>query len=148
MEPSLLHEVSFLWGCLLWFCKSTIRPCMEVSFHDWVGAPCCKLNICGKLQKQECRTVNHSLETLPNCLNAMIVSLFCRYCFDRYSSELSELFLLPYLSGRSLAILKGWVIFLSPFLDVIRISMPAVSFLAKLDRGILCLRNGFPWLTI
>ena len=30
------------------------------------------------------------------------------------------------------------MIFLSPFLDVMRISMSAISFLAKLDLGILC----------
>ena len=59
------------------------------------------MNIWDKLQKRECRTVNHSFETLPHCLNVATLSLFCRYCFGRCSSELAELFLLPYLSGRS-----------------------------------------------
>ena len=47
--------------------------------------------------------------------------------------------------GDTLAILIGCMIFLSPFLDVIRTSMSAVSFLAQLYCGILCLQNAFPW---
>ena len=42
--------------------------------------------------------------------------------------------------------LIGCIIFLSPFLDVLMMS--AVSFLAQLDCGILCLQNAFPWLII
>ena len=38
-----------------------------------------------------------------------------------------------------LVILIDYMIFLSPFLYVIRMSMPIVSFLAQLDSGILCL---------
>ena len=60
------------------------------------------MNIWDKLQKRECRTVNHFFETLPHCLNVATLSLFCRYCFGRCSSKLAELFQLPYLSGRSI----------------------------------------------
>ena len=59
------------------------------------------MNIWDELQKREYRPVNHSFETLPHCLNLATLSLFCRYCFGRCSSELAKLFLLPYLSGRS-----------------------------------------------
>ena len=59
------------------------------------------LNIWNELQKRECRTVDHYFETVPHCLNVAILSLFCRYAFGRCSSELAELFLLPYLRGRS-----------------------------------------------
>ena len=38
-----------------------------------------------------------------------------------------------------LVILIDCMIFLSPFLDVTRMSMSTVSFLAQLDPGILCL---------
>ena len=82
------------------FYKSTARPCMGYCLHDQVGAPSYSLNIWDELQTRECRTVNHSFETLPHCLNVATLSLFCRYCFGRCSSELAELFLLPYLSGR------------------------------------------------
>ena len=47
------------------------------------------------------------------------------------------------LEGVLLTILIDYMIFLSPFLDATRISMPAVSFLAQLDSGILCLYNAF-----
>ena len=39
----------------------------------------------------------------------------------------------------AVAILIDCIISLSPFLDVIRISMSTVSFLAQLDSGTLCL---------
>ena len=106
------------------------------------------MNIWDKLQKRECRTVNHSFETLPHCLNIATLSLFCRYCLDRCSSELAELFLLPYLNGSPLVILIGCTIFLSLLLDVLMMSLSAVSFLAQRDCGILCLQNAFPWLII
>ena len=76
-------------------------PCMGYCLYDQVGASIYSLNIWDELQKRECRTVNHSFETLPHCLNVATLSLFCRYCFGRCSSELAELFLLPYLCGRS-----------------------------------------------
>ena len=47
-----------------------------------------------------------------------------------------------------LVILIDCMIFLSPFLDVIRMSMSAVSFFvytAKLNSGILCPHNVFFW---
>ena len=43
------------------------------------------------------------------------------------------------LEGHLLFILIDCMIFLSPFLDVARMSMSTVSFLAQLDSGILCL---------
>ena len=43
------------------------------------------------------------------------------------------------LEGGILVILIDWMIFLSPFLDVTRMSMSIVSFLAQLNSGILCL---------
>ena len=41
--------------------------------------------------------------------------------------------------GGVLVILIDCIIFLSPFLDVTKMSMSTVSFLAQLDSGILCL---------
>ena len=84
-----------------WLCKSTMRLFMEYFCHDWIVAPSFYLNIWGEPQKREYRTANHSLETLPHDLNAAAVSLSCRYCFGICWSKLAELFLLPYLSGRS-----------------------------------------------
>ena len=43
-----------------------------------------------------------------------------------------------FLEGGLLVILKDCMIFLSPFLDVTRMSMSTVSFLAQLNSGILC----------
>ena len=37
------------------------------------------------------------------------------------------------------------LIFLSPFLDFIRMSLSIVPFLSQLNSGFLCLWNAFPW---
>ena len=47
------------------------------------------------------------------------------------------------LEGGLLVILIDCMIFLSPFLDVINMSMSTVSFLAQLYSRILCLQNAF-----
>ena len=44
-----------------------------------------------------------------------------------------------FLEGDLLVILIDCMIFLSPFVDVTRMSISIVSFLAQLDSGILCL---------
>ena len=42
-------------------------------------------------------------------------------------------------------IVIGCMIFLSPFLDIIRMSMSSFPFLIQLGSGILCLQNAFLW---
>ena len=49
------------------------------------------------------------------------------------------------VEGGLLVILIDCMIFLSPLLDVTRMSMSAVSFLVQLNSGILCLYNVFLW---
>ena len=49
-----------------------------------------------------------------------------------------------FLNEGILVILIDCMIVLSPFLDVTRMSISTVSYLAQLDSGILCLGNGFP----
>ena len=89
--------------------------------------------------------------TLANFLEAVFQNfylvcsriLFPKYYLCRWSSELSQLVLLPQLRGRSPVVLIGCLIFLSasPFLDVVRMSLSTVSFLARLNSGIICLQN-------
>ena len=148
----------------LYLYKSTLQPCMEYCCHIWAGAPSCYLELLDKLQKQICRTVAHSLavslEPLAHCRNVASLSLFYRYYFGRCSSELVQLVPLPFSIGITLVdVLQNWLnwfhflfleggllvilidcmIFLSPFLNVTRMSMSTVSFLAQLDSGILYL---------
>ena len=44
-----------------------------------------------------------------------------------------------------LVILIGYMIFLSPLLEVIKMSMSKISFLAQLESVILCHLNAFLW---
>ena len=120
---------------------------MEYCCHVWACALSCYLELLDKLQKQICKTVGPSfaasLEALAHCQNVASLSLFYRYLFGRCSFELAQLVPLPFSQGSTF--LEGPLIiliddiFLSPFLDVTRIPMLTVSFLAQLDSGILCL---------
>ena len=97
-----------------------------------------------KLQKWACRTVDPSLATFqePLCHHQNIanISLFYRYYFGRCSSELAHPVPLPCSPWRSNCYSDS-MIFLSPLLDVTRMSMSTVSFCKELDSGILCLQN-------
>ena len=129
---ALIRSMKFLSPeVALYLYKSTIRPCMEYCCHVWAGASSCYLDLLDKLQKRICRIVGPSLAaTLEPLAHHRIVaslSLFYRYCFGRCSSELAQLVALPFSRGGLLVILKDCMIFLSPLLDVIRMSMPTLS---------------------
>ena len=103
----------------LYLYKSTLRPCMEYCCHVWAGALSCYLDLLDKMWPAEVFSEGiTSLDVLQNWL-----------------SWLHFLF----LEGGLLVILRDCMIFLSPFLDVTRMSLSTVSFLAQLDSGILCL---------
>ena len=79
-----------------------------------------------------------SLELLAHRQNVTSLGLFYGYYFGRYVHlNCLNCFHFLYVMGVSLIIVIGCMIFLSLFLDVIRISMPIVSSLAELDFGIL-----------
>ena len=116
----------------LYFYKFTIQPCMEHCCHVWNGTPSCNLELLDKLQKRICRTVGPSLvaslEPLAHRRNVTSLSLFYRYYFGRCSSEQAELVPVSYYEGGLLLILIDYV---SPFLDVTRMSMSTIYFLAQ-----------------
>ena len=89
----------------LYLYKSTIPPCMEYHFQVWAGAPFCYLKLFDKLQNQICRTVGHSLATslgtLAHPQNVASLSLFYRYYFGGFSSELAPMVPLDFYRGRS-----------------------------------------------
>ena len=64
-----------------------------------------------------------------------------RYYFEKCSSELATLVLIPYgyQCSSHCSILIGCMIFLSLFLDIVWVPMPTASFLIKLKSGIPCL---------
>ena len=101
----------------------------------------CYLELLDKLQKRICRTVGSSLaaslEPLAHHQHVASLSLFYSYYFGRCSYGLTELVPLPYSRWRSTHL--DCIIFLSPFLDVTRMSLSTVSFFTQLESGILCL---------
>ena len=109
-----------------------MHPCMEYCCQIWAGVPSCYLELLDKLQKQICRTVGPSLTTCFEHLahlGNVTESPFYRYYFGGCSSALAQLGPLPFSRGGLLVILLDCIIFLSPFLDVTRMSMSTVSFL-------------------
>ena len=125
----------------LYLNKSTIQPHMEYCCHVWAGASSCSLDMLYELQKPVCRNVGStpspSLEQLDDCRNVANESLLYRYIWtDRTGSA-------SFFSWKVPLILWDCMIFSSPFLDFIRMSISTVPFLAQLDFGFLCLQNAF-----
>ena len=120
---------------------------MEYCCHVWARAPSCYLELLDKLQKQIYRTVGAqftaSVESLVHCRNvaSIIVSIgitLVDVCLNRLNW-----FHFVFLNGGLLVIKIDCIIFLSPFIDVTRISISTVSFFAQLDSVILYLYNAF-----
>ena len=135
---ALVGSIKFLSiEVALYFYKSAMRSCIEHCFHVWAGAPSCCLESLDTLQIRICRTVDPSLaaflELLAHRRKAASLSLFYRYYFGRCSSELAQL--VPLLKRGPLVILINCMIFLSPSLDVTRMTISTVSFLAQLNSG-------------
>ena len=106
---ALIHSMKFLSPeVALYLYKSTIHPCIEYCCYVWADA---------------------CLESLAH-RNVASLSLFYRYYFGRCSSELAQLVRFLFLKEDLLVILIDCMIFLSPFLDVTKMSMSTVSFLA------------------
>ena len=78
---------------VLYLSKSTIWPYMEYCSLVWAGTPSCYLEMLDKLHTQVCRTVNASLpaslELLAHVQNVVILVLFYKYYFGKFSSELA-----------------------------------------------------------
>ena len=124
--------------------KSTIQSCMEYCCHIWAGAPSCFLELLDKLQKRISRAGRPLLAASLEPLAAS--SSKCSQLRFFVGINLVDVHLnrvnwlhFPILKGGLLVILIDCMIFLSPFLDVTRISMSTVSFLAHLRSGILYL---------
>ena len=129
----------------LYLYKSTMRTCMKYCCHVWACAPSCYLDLLHKLQKRICMTVDPLLNT------SLCSSMKCSQLVFSIGITLVDVHLnwfkwfhFLFLEGAVLAILIDCMIFLSPFLDVTRMSISTVSFLAHLD-SILWLQNAFLW---
>ena len=116
---------------------------MECCCHILAGSASCYLELLDKLQKRISRTVRSSLaaslEPLGHCGNVASLSLYYRYYFGRCFFELDQLIPIPFSRGRFTCYSDRLLDFLSPFLDVTRMSMSTVSLLAQLGSVILCL---------
>ena len=97
----------------------------------------------GKLQKRICGTAGPSLaaslESLAHRRNVVSLNLFLGVTLVDVLQYWLNWFYFLFLEGGLVVILIDCMIFLSPFLDVARMSMSTVSFFAQLDSGILCL---------
>ena len=82
---------------------------------------------------------NNKVFGLWHCRNVLNLSLFYRYYFGRVHRNQPNWFHFLILDEGLLVFLIDCKIFLSLFLDVARMYMSIVSFLAQLGSGILCL---------
>ena len=141
---ALIHSMKFLSSEVAQYLyKSTIRPRMEYCCHVWAGAPSCYLDLLDKLQKRICRIVDPSLAASLEPLahrqmwpaQVFSIGVILVDVLQNWLNWFDFLF----LEGGLLVILKDCMIFLSPFLEVTRMSMSTVFFLAQLNSGIFCL---------
>ena len=122
---ALIRSMKFLSPeVVLYLYRCIICPCMEYCCHTWTGALSCFLELLDKLKKQICKTIDPSfaafLELSVHWQSLASLSLFYRYLFCQCSSEL--VFQLLFLEGGFLVILIDGIVFLSPFLEVTKMS--------------------------
>ena len=132
---ALIRSMKFLSPeFALYLYKSTILPCREYCFQVWASAPRCYLELLDKLQKRLYWTFGPSLaaslEPLAHRRNVASLSLFYGYYYGRCSYWFNWYHVL-FLEGVLLVILIGSLIFLSPFLDVTRMSIHVNSFFPR-----------------
>ena len=116
---------------------------MEYCCHVWAGVLSSYLELLDKLQKQIHRTVGPSLaaslKPLAHCRKRPASVFSIGNALVDVAQNWLNWFHFLILEGGLLVILIDCMILLSPFLDVTRMSMSTVSFLAELGSGILCL---------
>ena len=119
----------------LYLYKSTIGSCMEYCYQVWAGAP----KYAGVLVLHLLFLLNPWLiaEMWPNSVFSIGITLL--YVLENWLNQFYFLF----LEGGVLIILTDCIIFLSPFLDVTRMSVSTDCFSVQLACGILCLQNPF-----
>ena len=113
----------------------SITPPYRVSYcHVWADAPRCYLDMLDKLQKRICRSVGPSfaasLEPLAHHRNAATLSFFYKYYLDVYLNSLNCFHFLILVAGP--LVTQIGCIFLSAFLDVIRMSMSTCVYVFQL----------------
>ena len=91
---ALFRSINFLSPeVALYTCKSTIHPCMEYCFHVRAGASSfwnCKISYKNRFTGLSILCLLHPYEPLAHLGNVASLSIFCRYCFGRCSSELAQ----------------------------------------------------------
>ena len=116
---------------------------MKYCCYVWAGAPSRYLELLDKLQKWICRTVGPSLaaslETSAHCENVASLRFFIGITLVDVLLSRPNWCHVLFLKGALLVIVIDCMIFLSPFLDISKMSISTVSFLAQLDSGFLCL---------
>ena len=135
------EEVPHLYKC-------TTLACVEYCYYVWADAPNCSLDKLDKLQKQACRIVGPvcrsvdptlPVELLAHHLNEAYLKSFL---VDVHLNLPNWFHFLIHMVGPPVIFIDH-IIYLSPLLYVIKMSILTVSFLIQLDSGILFQLNAF-----
>ena len=146
---ALFRSMTFLSPeVALYLYKSTTCPRMEYSCHVWAGTPSCYLKLLYKLQKRICRAVGPSLFTFLESLahqQMQPAEVFSKgiTLVDVHPNWVNWFHSLFLEGGLLVILIDSMRFFCQHSLDVTRMSMLTVSFLALVDSGILCLQNAF-----
>ena len=141
---AVIHSMNFLSPEIaLYLCKCTICPCVDTFLTSGLVLLVATWSCQASFKNKYTGLVLHLLLLMNPWLIVKIwpvlslVQVFLWQMFFRTVSTGSTSF---FFEGGLLIIPIDCMIFLSPYLDVTRMSMLTVSFL---DSGILCLQNDF-----
>ena len=131
-----------------YLCKCTTLAFVEYCYYVWADAPNCSLDKLDKLQKQACRIVGpvcRSVDpTFPvEPLAHHLIEAYLKGFLVDVHLNLPNWFQFLILMEGPPAIFIDHIIYLSPLLYVIKMSILTVSFLIQLDSGILFQLNAF-----
>ena len=128
----------------LYLYKSTIHPCMKYYCHILAGAPSCYTQTT-KTNMQDCWSFTCCFSGIfgPSLKYGQLKSYSIGITLVDVLQNWFNWFHFLFLHECLLVILIDFMIFLSPFLDVTRMSTSTVPFLPRLN--ILCLWKAFPW---
>ena len=138
-HDSILGLTLFL--LFIYFLHDVIWPWMEYCCYIWAVTANDQLDILDKLLERLCRTIS------PYFVASPLLVFFLDITFtDFYLNRVNWFHLIILVAGPLVALICCMFL-LSPFLDVVMLSLLTVSFLAQWDSRILCLQNAsfYPW---
>ena len=137
LKPWFLLQIFLVLKLLCIFINLTYD---HTWYNIWPVAPSCFLELLDKLQKPLAY-----FELFSYRENVASLTVFKRYCFERFSFHVAWLVPILYSQGKSTHYSERLHYFSVTIPRCSRMYMPTVSLIVQLDSGVSCLQNAFLW---